>query len=50
VPGYKYLNIDSGPTPIGSAGCAPDRRTNLRKNLARREKEKEEKKEETWSL
>jgi hypothetical protein len=50
MPGYKYPNIDSGATPIGSTGRAPDRRTNLRKNSARREKEEEEEKEETWSL
>jgi hypothetical protein len=24
MPGYKYPNIDSGATPIGSAGRAPD--------------------------
>jgi hypothetical protein len=32
MPGYKYPNIDSGATPIASAGCAPDRLTILRKN------------------
>jgi hypothetical protein len=36
MPGYKYPNIDSGATPIGSAGRAPDRLTILRKNLTRR--------------
>jgi hypothetical protein len=36
MPGYKYLNIDSGATPIGSAGPAPDRKTILRKNSALR--------------
>jgi hypothetical protein len=25
MPGYKYPNIDSGATPIASAGRAPDR-------------------------
>jgi hypothetical protein len=39
MPGYKYLNIDSGATPIGSAGRAPDRKTILRKNSTRREEE-----------
>jgi hypothetical protein len=33
---YKYPNIDSGATPIGSAGRAPDRLTILRKNSTRR--------------
>jgi hypothetical protein len=42
--GYKYPNIDSGATPIGSAGRAPDRLTISRKNSTRREEE------ETWSL
>jgi hypothetical protein len=37
--GYKYPNIDSGATPIGSAGRAPDRKSISRKNLTRREKE-----------
>jgi hypothetical protein len=36
MPGYKYPNIDSGDTPIGSAGRAPDRLTILRKNSTRR--------------
>jgi hypothetical protein len=27
IPGYKYPNIDSGATPIGSAGRAPDRKS-----------------------
>jgi hypothetical protein len=39
MPGYKYPNIDSGATPIGSAGHAPDRKTILRKNSTRREEE-----------
>jgi hypothetical protein len=34
--GYKYPNIDSGATPIGSAGRAPDRLTIFRKNSKRR--------------
>jgi hypothetical protein len=45
MPGYKYPNIDSGATPIGSAGRAPDRLIILRKNST-----KEEEEEETWSL
>jgi hypothetical protein len=36
MPGYKYPNIDSGATPIGSAGRAPDRLIILRKNSTRR--------------
>jgi hypothetical protein len=32
MPGYKYSNIDSGATPIGSAGRAPDRKTISIKN------------------
>jgi hypothetical protein len=47
MPGYKYPNIDSGATPIGSAGRAPDRNIISRKNSTRREEEKEE---EDWSL
>jgi hypothetical protein len=43
--GYKYPNIDSGATPIGSAGRAPDRKTISKKNSTRREEE-----EENWSL
>jgi hypothetical protein len=43
MPGYEYPNIDSGATPIGSAGRAPDRKTNLRKNSIRKEEE------ENWS-
>jgi hypothetical protein len=41
---YKYLNIDSGATPIGSAGRAPDRLTILRKNST-----KEIKKKKIWA-
>jgi hypothetical protein len=41
MPGYKYPNIDSGATPIGSAGRAPDRKVILRKNYTRREEEDE---------
>jgi hypothetical protein len=44
MPGYKYPNIDSGATPIGSAGRAPDRKTILRKISTRDEEEKEKKK------
>jgi hypothetical protein len=42
MPGYKYPNIDSGATPIGSAGRAPDRKTISRKNPIRRDKEGED--------
>jgi hypothetical protein len=45
MPGYKYLNIDSGATLIGSAGRTPDRKTILR-NSTRRDEEKEEEEEE----
>jgi hypothetical protein len=41
MPGYKYPKIDSGATPIGSAGRAPDRKSISRKNLTRRDKEEE---------
>jgi hypothetical protein len=37
---YKYPNIDSGATPIGSAGRAPDRKTILRNNLTKRGEKK----------
>jgi hypothetical protein len=40
MPGYKYPNIDLGATPIGSAGRAPDRKTNFRKNSTRRRRRK----------
>jgi hypothetical protein len=40
MPGYKYLNIDSGATPVRSAGRAPDRKTILRKNSTRRRRER----------
>jgi hypothetical protein len=39
MPGYKYPNIDSGATPIGSADRAPDRLTILKKNSRKREEE-----------
>jgi hypothetical protein len=39
MPDYKHPNIDSGATPIGSAGRAPDRKTISRKNSIRREEE-----------
>jgi hypothetical protein len=42
MPGYKYPNIDSGTTPIGSAGRAPDRKKISRNNSTRREEEEEE--------
>jgi hypothetical protein len=40
MPGYKYPNIDSEATPIGSAGRAPDRKTILRKNETQKKKKK----------
>jgi hypothetical protein len=40
MPGYKHPNIDSGATPIGSASCAPDRKTISRKNSTRRRRRK----------
>jgi hypothetical protein len=39
--GYKYPNIDSGATPIGSAGRAPDRLTISRKNSIKGDEEEE---------
>jgi hypothetical protein len=42
MPSYKHPNIDSGATPIGSAGRAPNRKKISRKNSTRREEEKEE--------
>jgi hypothetical protein len=38
MPGYKYPNIDSGATPIESAGRAPDRKTILRRILQEEKK------------
>jgi hypothetical protein len=40
MPGYKHPNIDSGATSIGSAGRAPDKRTNFRKNSTKEMKKK----------
>jgi hypothetical protein len=42
--GYKYPNIDSGATPIGSTGRAPDRKTMLRNFLTKRDEEEEARK------
>jgi hypothetical protein len=39
MPGYKYPNIDSGATPIGSAGRTLDRKEILRKNSTKIEEE-----------
>jgi hypothetical protein len=36
--GYKYPNIDSGATPIGSAGRAPDRKFNFEKEFEKKKK------------
>jgi hypothetical protein len=41
IPGYKYPNIDSGGTPIGSAGRAPDRKAISRKNSTKGDEEEE---------
>jgi hypothetical protein len=41
MPGYKYPNIDSGATPIGSAGRSPDRKTISRKNSTKGDEEEE---------
>jgi hypothetical protein len=45
--GYQYPNIDSGATPIGSAGRAPDRKS-ISREIIRQEDEEEE--EEILSL
>jgi hypothetical protein len=42
MPGYKYPNVDSGATPIGSAGRAPDRKTISRKNSTKRDDEEQD--------
>jgi hypothetical protein len=42
MPGYKYPNIDSGATPIRSAGRAPDRKLISRKSSTRRTRREEE--------
>jgi hypothetical protein len=41
MPDYKYPNIDSGATPIESAGHAPDRKTISRKNSTKGDKKEE---------
>jgi hypothetical protein len=40
MPGYKYPNIDSGATPIRSAGRAPDRKSISRKNSTKEMKKR----------
>jgi hypothetical protein len=40
MPGYKHPNIDSGATPIGSAGRAPDRKTISIERIQQEEKKK----------
>jgi hypothetical protein len=37
MPGYKYPNIDSGATPTGSTGRAPNRKTILRERIQQKE-------------
>jgi hypothetical protein len=49
MPGYKYPNIDSGATPIGSAGRAPNRKTISRKNSTRRRKRRSGRNLSLWS-
>jgi ribosomal protein L12E/L44/L45/RPP1/RPP2 len=44
--GYKYPNIDSGATPIGSAGRAPDRKSISKNNSRKREEEEDEEEQE----
>jgi hypothetical protein len=44
MPGYKYPNIDSGATPIGSAGRAPDRKSISRERIRQKEMMKKNKK------
>jgi hypothetical protein len=41
MPGYKYPNIDSGATPIGSAGRAPDRKSISRERFRQKREEEE---------
>jgi hypothetical protein len=40
MPGYKYSNIDSGDTPIGSAGHAPNRKSISRERIRQEGKKK----------
>jgi hypothetical protein len=40
MPDYKYPNIDSGATPIGSAGRAPDRKSISRERIWQEGKKK----------
>jgi hypothetical protein len=42
MPGYKYPHIDSGATPIESAGRTHDRKTILRKNSTKRDDQEED--------
>jgi hypothetical protein len=42
MPDYKYPNIYSGATPIGSASRAPDKKSILRERIRQEEKEEEE--------
>jgi hypothetical protein len=46
MPGYKYPNIDSEATPIGSAGRAPDRLTNFEKEFNKKRRRRRRRKEE----
>jgi hypothetical protein len=40
MPGYRYPNIDSGATHIGSAGRAPDRKSISRERIRQEKKKK----------
>jgi hypothetical protein len=42
MPGYKHPTIDSGATPIGSAGHAPDRKFFFQERILQEEQEEEE--------
>jgi hypothetical protein len=50
MPGYKYPNIDSGATPIGSAGRTPDRNIISRKNSIKRDDEEEDLRKEEMMM
>jgi hypothetical protein len=39
MPSYKYPNIDSGATPIGSTGRAPDKKDNFEKKNRQEEED-----------
>jgi hypothetical protein len=47
---YKYPNIDSGATPIRSAGRAPNKLSILRKNSTRRRRKRRRRKRRRRNL